>query len=282
MTNKSKANSGARGDALNGRVCVVTGAGGGMGRAICEALGHLRAHVVALDNNAEALGRTETHLQNVGIDARAVQVDITSEEQVDQAIEKIHRERGAVDVLVNNAGVISFGEFLAVSRKEWNRIMAVNLTGTFVINKQCLKRMIPRRSGVIVNIGSVAGVAPLINRAHYTTSKAAVHGLIVELAREAAAFDISIYGVAPKAIMSGMNTVRYSAEDGTTPLNTGVWLSDSTQKQANVSTSLVGRLGEPEDVARVVRFLVVDAPVGLRGRILNVDGGYLAGDAITP
>lgn len=268
--------------ALEGRVALVTGAGGGIGRAICGQLAGAGARVFGLDNNADAAARTQSKLRTAGLEVTALCVDITVPEQVEEAVARASRDTGAVDIAVNNAGVITFGSFLDVAASEWDRIMAVNVTGTLLIAQRCLARMRPRGRGVIINIGSVAGVQPLINRAHYATSKAAVHAVTVELARETAEEAIRVYGIAPKAIMSGMNTVRYSAADGVTPLNTGVWLSDETQIKANVSTSLVGRLGAPDDIAKVVRALAIGAPRSLNGRILNVDGGYLAGDAITP
>lgn len=267
---------------LKGSVAVVTGAAGGIGRAIARRMGERGAVIAALDVNQQGLDALAAELEDAGIRAAPFVVDLARVERFDAAMDQVVRQLGGVDVLVNNAGALSLGEFADISLGEWHRIMEVNVKAVLFLSIAAGRRMADAgRGGCVVNIGSVAGSFAMQGRAHYCASKAAVATLTKGLALELAAHGIRVAGILPKGIQSGMSGSWLSAADGVTRITAENWFDDPAQRAQVLSTIPVGRPGEPDDIAHAVCFLASRRASWITGSMLAVDGGYLAGDAAT-
>lgn len=260
------------------RLVLVTGAGGPIGRGIAEAFGRQGDRVVAIDVKIQPSEETARLVDEAGGRGIPLTLDVAVPEAVTNAIEALTAKEGQIDVLVNNAAVISLGAFEEISEKEWDRLMRVNLTGPFLMTQICSQKM--GAGGVVVNIGSVAGEHPMTNRAHYCVSKAGVHSLTRAMALELAPAGIRVVAIAPKAVVSGMSANWISAATGQV-VDAGGWVGDASQKDHVLKTLPVGRSGQPADIAGAVHFLTSPEAGYITGSVLFVDGGYLAGDTLT-
>ncbi len=242
---------------LENAVAVVTGAARGIGKAIALRLAREGACVGLVDVRdtrllAELMGAE-------GLAALALCADITEPGSVSRAVDQVVRERGRIDVLVNNAGVIARGTILELSHQEWRRVIEVNLHGTFNCCKAVIPHMVEGGYGRIVNITSVAGKMGDITAAPaYGASKGAINTLTKSLARELCGYNITVNAVAPHAIETDM-----SAE----------WSEE--KRRAVIDSIPVRRLGRPEEVAEAVLFLAGKEASFITGEILDVNGGYL-------
>jgi 3-oxoacyl-[acyl-carrier protein] reductase len=224
---------------LKGKVAVVTGAGGTMGRAVVGAL--------AADG-----------MKVIGIDLRnaAVICDISDPAAVEAAIAKI----GAVDVLVNNAGILSNNKAEATSPDEWHKVLGANLDGAFYLAREVIPGMKARRWGRIVNTCSLAAkTGGLTAGTAYSTSKGALTSLTFSLARELAAFGVTVNGISPAYVRTPMVTEQLT----------------EAQRQAVLAQIPVGRFCEPEEFAHVVRFLVSPLAGFITGEIIDLNGGVI-------
>lgn len=234
---------------IEGRVAVVTGAGQGIGRAIADALVDHEAKVGYLDlivpDDAESLDGPQT------VFARC---DVTDAGTVDAAFSEIEERLGTISILVNNAGIFEIKPFEDTSLDDWNRTMDVNLTGMFLCCQRVLPAMRQAGYGRIVSIGSSAGkTGGAKNVSAYAASKAGVHALAKSIASEYARFGITSNALAPALINTAM--VAGIAD-----------LKDAIP---------VGRLGEPEDVARSVLFLASEHASFITAEVMDVNGGFL-------
>jgi 3-oxoacyl-[acyl-carrier protein] reductase len=240
---------------LAGRVAFVTGAARGIGLAVATALNQRGASVAVADVDLPAL---ETATQSLGDRALAVEADVSRQVDVRRAIERTVDHFGALDILVNNAGICPLCDFADVTEEEWDRVLAINLKGAFF----CCQAVLPhvRRSGPrgrVVNISSVAGqsggvLAPI----HYSASKAGLIVLTKTLARILAPDRATVNCVAP----------------GTTATDlTDAWAEDMREQVR--ATIPLGRLGQPEEIAEAVCFLVSDRAAFITGATLDVNGG---------
>ena len=243
---------------LTGKVGAVTGGSRGIGKCICQQLGQAGAQVIALDIAEEALNQTVKELTDAGVQAKGHVLDVSDSQAVEACVDRIYEEDKRVDILVNNAGITRDNLLLRMSDEEWDIVQKVNLTGTFNLTRAVGRIMLSQRSGSIVNLASVAGVAGNYGQANYSASKAGVIGLTKTAAREFAKRGIRVNAVAPGFIMTDMTQV----------------LSDKVKQQV-LEVTPMRRWGQPEDVARAVCFLACDASNFITGQVLNVDGGMV-------
>ena len=196
---------------LENKVALVTGAGRGIGRAICLALADAGAHVVAAARTTEEINAVAREITGAGGKATAITADIAEEDDVVALFGRIRDTIGRLDVLVNNAGVGAYGPVVDFAAADVDRIMAVNVRGTFLCCREAMKLMIPRYDGYIINISSVVGFRGYPNQAAYTAAKHAVMGLTKSLAVEAQEHGIRVSAICPGGVDTEM--IRRSRPD---------------------------------------------------------------------
>jgi len=186
---------------LKDRVAIVTGGGTGIGKAIGLALANEGAAVVVTARNISRLKQATKDIESRGGKAKAIQADISDHEQVKQMVAETIKDFGRIDILVNNAarGTFNNTDVVDMNLKEWHDSLAINLTGMMFCSREALKRMIPRKSGNIINISSVAGMSGIPKESPYAASKWGVIGLTETLAIEAGRFDIRVNCISPGA-----------------------------------------------------------------------------------
>jgi len=251
------------------RVTLVTGAGSGIGRAVARAFAMSGSRVVATDVSLDGARETAEEIALLGADAVARQMDVTSEASVIDTVADVEATTGPIAFLVNCAGVSSMAPFLELTEQDWDLNMDVNAKGVFLVTRQVLRSMVPRRVGCVVSIASAAAKEGTPLLAHYSASKWAVVGLTQSVAREVARDNIRVNAVCP-------GTVRTPMQDREV-----VWegrlrgVDPEKIRQGYVAHTPLGRLGEPEDVADVVQFLCSDKARFMTGQAVNVTGGII-------
>lgn len=242
---------------LNGQVAIVTGASRGIGRAIALALATEGALVVInYANSATAAEEVVAEIGNAGGSAIAFQADVSKPDQVDALLKAVMDKWGRVDVLVNNAGITRDTLLLRMKLEEWQQVIDLNLTGVFLSTKAVSKVMLKQKSGRIINITSVAGLMGNPGQANYSAAKAGVIGFTKTIAKELATRGITVNAVAPGFITTDM-TANIKSDD-------------------ILKFIPLGRYGQPEEVAGMVRFLAADSAAAyITGQVFNVDGGMV-------
>ena len=244
---------------LRDRVAIITGAGRGIGRAISLTLAREGAKVCLVDIDTERLEAVQAEIARNAGEALTLLCDITKMSQVTEMMGWIKETLGRVDILVNNAGIIRRGTIETVTEEDWDRVIEVNLKGTFNCCRAVVDMMKQQGYGKIVNVSSIAGkLGDITSAPGYGPSKAGVDALTKTLARQLAQYGVNVNGVAPHAIETEM-----SAQ----------W-SEERRKEIIASIPL-HRLGKPEDVAEAVLFLASDEASFITGEILDVNGGAL-------
>lgn len=242
---------------LNGKVAVITGAGRGIGRTIALHFAGKGAKVVVnYRNSASQVEELLTLIRNSGGEAIAIQADVSVEEDVKKLITETVKAFGRVDILVNNAGVIKDNLIMRMSEEEFDRVLDINLKGTFFCMKHVSGIMLKQKSGKIINISSVVGLTGNIGQANYAASKAGVIGMTKAVARELASRGITVNAVAPGFIETDM-TEELSQKN----------------KEAMIANIPLKRYGSVDEVAGVVSFLASEAANYITGQVLVVDGG---------
>ncbi|MBS0446324.1 MAG: 3-oxoacyl-ACP reductase FabG [Proteobacteria bacterium] len=246
---------------LEGKVAIVTGGGGGLGRAIALKLASRGARIVVADIDRAAAEGAAHAVEAAGGSALAVAGDITQARDVQALVEAAQARYAGVDILVNNAGFARLRpSILDIAEEEWDRTLTVNLKSVFLCTKEVLKVMLPKRAGQIINLASLAGRSTsTIGSADYTASKAGVIGLTRHVAREVAAHGIRVNAVCP----GPTDTVMVRG-----PLDAGQ--IDSVESRIPMR-----RLGRPEEVAGVVAFLASGDSAYVTGACIDVNGGLL-------
>jgi len=242
-------------------VAIVTGSGYGIGRGIAEYFARQGAKVAVFDLDETTAKETERIIQSSGGVAKAYRTDVADFENVTQNASSVRRDLGAVDILVNNAGIRYVRKLLEIPNEEWNRTIAVNLTGMFYMVKAVAPMMQEKHRGKIVNIASISGLLGQNGRAAYGASKGGIIQLTRSLAVELGP-EINVNAVAP-GFVPGTGMMKEIDKDS----RSSSWM---------VANTPVKRPGTPEDVAAAVAFLCSDEASFIAGVTLPVDGGFSA------
>lgn len=240
---------------MSEKLALVTGASRGIGKACAIELAKAGYDVIInYAGNVEAADKTVEEIKALGVEAEAYKFDVSNKEEVDNSIAQIVEKYGRIDVLVNNAGITRDGLFMRMSDENWNAVINTNLSSAFFVSQPVVKVMMKQRSGAIVNMASVVGVSGNAGQANYSAAKAGLIGLTKTLAKELGSRGIRVNAVAPGFINTDM----------TKDLDTSKFTDFIPLK----------RLGEPEDIAKAVKFLAIDAQY-VTGQVLEVDGGLI-------
>ena len=242
---------------LKDKNIIVTGASGGIGNAIIDKLNIAEANILASGTKIEKLN----DLKNKYKDIKTLKFDISQSDKIEEFIENATNELGGkLDCVVNNAGITQDNLAIRMSLEEWQKVIDINLTSTFLISKFAIKKMLKNKSGRIINITSVVGHTGNLGQANYTASKAGIIAMSKSLAIEYAKKNININCISPGFIKTEMTDKL-----------------DDKFKEAIISKIPSARLGEPDDVANAVLFLCSDQSSYINGETLHVNGGmYMA------
>jgi acetoacetyl-CoA reductase len=238
---------------MTGQVALVTGGVRGIGRAICDRLVGRGVNVAAgYSRDKEAAERFKDDHQGASVH----QGNVGNVEDCDRVIQEVLDVHGKLDILVNNAGILADKTVRKMSPDQWNRVIQVNLSGAFYLSRAILQHMLDRNYGRIINISSIIGEAGNIGQANYAAAKAGLFGLTMSLAQETARKGITVNSVAPGYI--------------STEMVAGLPQAAMDKVIAGIP---VGRLGKPDEVARVVEFLADPESAFITGQIYSVNGG---------
>ncbi len=242
---------------LKGKIAVITGASRGIGKAIALEFASQGAMVIVNYNGSSA--RAEEVKQEIatrGGQAETWQCDVSQYEQCEAFIGEVIRKYGRIDILVNNAGITKDGLLMKMSETDFDRVIDVNLKGTFNTMRFVSRQMLKQRCGRIINMSSVVGIMGNAGQANYAASKAGVIGLTKSAARELASRGITVNAIAPGFIETEMTAV----------------LSDAV-KEASAAQIPMGKFGKPEDIAKTAAFLASENAGYITGQVIQVDGG---------
>jgi NAD(P)-dependent dehydrogenase (short-subunit alcohol dehydrogenase family) len=255
---------------LEDRVAIVTGGGTGIGKAISLALAGEGAAVVIAARNLSRLEQTAKDIESRGGRARAIQADISDHGQVKRMVAQTIKDFGQIDVLVNNAarGTFNNADVIDMNLKEWHDSLAINLTGMMFCCRETLKYMIPRKSGNIINISSVAGISGVPKESPYAASKWGVIGLTETLAIEVGRFGIRVNCISPGATRTQEfeDWVQVSAADA------GITYEEMMSKITD--NNALNRIAEPSEIAACVVFLASDDSSAMTGHNLVASCGF--------
>lgn len=244
---------------LKGKSALVTGASRGIGKAIALELAKQGANVAV--NYAGSKAKAQAVVEEIellGVKAFKVQADVANEANVKDMVKEVISQFGAIDILVNNAGITRDNLLMRMKEEEFDQVINTNLKGVFTCTKAVTRSMMKQRSGKIVNVSSIVGVSGNPGQANYVAAKAGVIGLTKSTAKELASRNIFVNAVAPGFIATDMTDEL--TED---------------QRAGMLAMIPLGKLGQAEDVAKVVRFLASDDSNYMTGQTLHIDGGMV-------
>ncbi|MDI6883221.1 MAG: SDR family NAD(P)-dependent oxidoreductase [Patescibacteria group bacterium] len=250
---------------LKGKVVIITGARRGMGKAHALKLAQAGCKVVVSDISEEDCQKVVKEIGKKGGKAMAVECDVSKKKEVEELVKKTVEKFGKIDILVNNAGICQFKPFLELTEEEWGRTLDINLKGYFFCAQACAREMAKQKSGVIINIASVAmgqqGIG-FPNIVHYCASKGGIVGMSEALAVELAPYNIRVNVISPGMIDTPMiQTVK----------------EDPKIIEAMLARVPMHRVGKPEEVSNLVLFLASEVSSYMTGSTVVIDGGWLAG-----
>ena len=241
---------------LNKKLALVTGSSRGIGRAIALSLGKAGATVVGTATTDEGAAEISKIFLENNILGKGMKLNVTNNEQISDLLKNITEKYGAVDILINNAGITRDNILLRMKEEEWDEIINTNLSSVFKMSKAVLRGMIKKRSGRIISITSVVGAMGNAGQSNYAASKAGIIGFTKSLAREVGVRNITVNAIAPGFIKTDMT--KSLSED---------------QKKTLTSQIPMGRLGDVEEIAEAVLFLAGDNSSYITAQTLHVNGG---------
>ncbi|MFZ3217838.1 MAG: SDR family NAD(P)-dependent oxidoreductase [Candidatus Acidiferrales bacterium] len=250
---------------LSGKVAFITGGGTGIGRACALAFAREGARVAIAARRKEPLAAVVREIAAAGGDALAVTCDVTERATVESALNAAEKRFGRLDTIVNNAGAVVIATVEHTSDEDWNRVLAANLTGTFLVSRAALGPLRRAGGGSIVNIGSTLGLVARKDRAAYCAAKAGVSGLTRAMALDHAQEKIRVNCICPTLVETELGMVSVRA----TP-------NGEAEIQKRIAEIPIGRLGQPEDVALMAVYLASDEASWVTGASLPLDGGLTA------
>ena len=241
------------------RVVLVTGAGRGIGKEIVLKFAKNNYDVsVNYRSKTDELDELKKEIEKNGVKCALVQGDVANFEEAERIVNETVEKLGKIDVLVNNAGITKDGLLMRMSKDDFEKVIDINLVGTFNVTRNVVPLMVKQKSGRIISISSVVGVAGNAGQTNYSASKAGIIGFTKSLAKEVASRNILVNAVAPGFIATDMTSV----------------LSDSVKENINNQIPL-RKMGTAEDVAKVVSFLASEDSSYITGQVINVDGGMV-------
>ncbi|KEI84291.1 3-oxoacyl-[acyl-carrier-protein] reductase [Clostridium botulinum] len=244
---------------LEGRTAIVTGASRGIGRAIAKKLASMGANLVLnYRSSAKEIDTLLEEIEEFGIETLVIQGDVSSFEDSKKIADEAKNKFGTIDILVNNAGITKDSLILRMAEEDFDKVISVNLKGVYNCSKHIAPIMLKQRSGKIINISSVVGVAGNAGQCNYAAAKAGVIGITKSLAKELGSRGITVNAVAPGYIRTDMTDA----------------LPEKVKKSIEDLLPLK-RLGTPEDVAETVGFLASDKAAYITGQVIHVDGGMI-------
>ena len=238
------------------RTVLVTGASRGIGKVCAKLLASAGYRLVLAARSVDKLDEIALEMRASGAEAHVIAMDMMSADSIASAIASATKEFGRIDVLVNNAGITKDGLAVRMKISDWEQVIGTNLTGAFLAIQQVLPGMMRERWGRIVNISSVVGEMGNAGQANYVASKAGIIGLTKSLAKEVGSRNITVNAIAPGFIETDMTHV----------------LSQELRDKM-VAETPVKRMGQPEDIAHAVKFLISDEASFITGHVLDVNGG---------
>ena len=242
---------------LKGKIAFVTGGSGAVGQAIVKVLAREGCHVAySYKSSGETAREFDKKLSDSGLDVRSYLLDVTDGKASTELAKKIEEDIGPIDILVNNAGVAQVLPFAMIEEKDWDMLMNINVKGMFLVTKAFVRGMIRRKSGNIINIGSLAGTRMLEVPVHYAAAKSAVTGFTMALARELGRYNIRVNAAVPGML------------DGGVSINI-----PSKQQEQYISHCALSRAGKCEEVAELVAFLASDRSSYINAQSVLADGG---------
>ena len=255
---------------LSDRVAIVTGAGVGIGKAVALGLARAGADVVAVEIDAARGKAAAEAAAALGPRSLAIEADVGDLASIDRMVERTVATFGRIDILVNNAGVTRRAYIMDLTEADWDRIMRVNAKGVFFCLQRVAREMIPRKSGTIINIASIAGKGYAgTSNAIYAASKGSVISLTRTAAQQLARHNINVNAICPGTTVTALseaNVALRAREEG---------VSVDEMKRRRNSAIPLGRPNDPEDVAALAVFLALPGARNITGQSLNVDGGII-------
>lgn len=241
---------------IDNKVTLVTGASRGIGRAIAVELGKRGATVIGTATSEAGANDISGYLQQADIKGRGMVLDVKSEESINECLNNIVEENGAIEILVNNAGITRDSLLMRMKLDQWEEVYATNLRSVFLLSKACLRGMMKSKFGRIINISSVVGSTGNPGQTNYVSTKAGMVGFSKSLAREIANRGITVNCVSPGFIQTDMTDN----------------LTDD-QKEHILASIPMGKMGGVEDIAKAVGFLASEDAAYITGQTLHVNGG---------
>ena len=246
---------------LEGKVAIVTGGAQGIGKGIVERYVKENAKVAIFDIDKDMLEATEAEMKSMGGDVITFTVDVLSKEQIFNAVIAVADKWGHIDILVNDAGICPWADFLEIPEEDWDKVMGINLKGYFLMS-QAVGRIMSKQKdgGSIIHMSSVNGLAAEAQIAHYNVSKGGINMLTMSMALELAKYNIRVNAICPGFIDTRLNRSDIENEE---------WLKEY------LKTIPMGRVGKPSDIASAAFFLASDDSAYITGHLLVVDGGQI-------